>query len=146
MTRGARVVRVVETRMDVTALHRALDLTRTSKDLTWREVARQTGVCASTMSRMAQGKNPDVNAFARLVRWLNVPAEAFFVENGRPVTAPGGGDLELVAELAPLLRARRDLGERDVQFLEDLISSTVRWFRGGRSVTGVDPAALVGSS
>lgn len=130
---------VVATRMDVTALHGALDRARKSKDLTWREVSRRIGVNASTLSRMGQGKNPDVNAFARMVCWLNLPAEAFFVEAGQPVNPLGEVEPELVAQLAPLLRARKDLGERDVQLLEDLIISTVRWFRAGRSATGVDP-------
>jgi transcriptional regulator with XRE-family HTH domain len=126
---------MAETRVDVTALHGALDRARASKDLSWRELARQIGVSASTMSRLAQGQNPDINAFARMVRWLNVQAEAFIVEDGRPVNAPGEEEPELVAQLAPLLRARKDLGERDVQLLEDLISSVVRRFRADQSPT-----------
>jgi transcriptional regulator with XRE-family HTH domain len=126
---------MVETRVDVTSLHGALDRARASKDLSWRELARQIGVSASTMSRLAQGQNPDINAFARMVRWLNVQAEAFIVEDGRPVNAPGEEEPELVAQLAPLLRARKDLGERDVQLLEDLISSAVRRFRADQSST-----------
>jgi transcriptional regulator with XRE-family HTH domain len=128
---------MAETRVDVTALHGALDRARASKDLSWRELARQIGVSASTMSRLAQGQNPDINAFARMVRWLNVQAEAFIVEDGRPVNAPGEEEEEpeLIAQLAPLLRARKDLGERDVQLLEDLISSAVRRFRADQSPT-----------
>lgn len=124
---------MAETRVDVTALHGALDRARASKDLSWRELARQIGVSASTMSRLAQGQNPDINAFARMVRWLNVQAEAFIVEDGRPVNAPGEEEPELIAQLAPLLRARKDLGARDVQLLEDLISSAVRRFRADQS-------------
>lgn len=126
---------MAETRVDVTALHGALDRARASKDLSWRELARLIGVGASTMSRLAQGQNPDVNAFARIVRWLNVPAEAFIVEDGRPVNAPSDEEPELVAQLAPLLRARKDLEERDVRLLEDLISSAVRRFRADQSPT-----------
>jgi transcriptional regulator with XRE-family HTH domain len=95
------------------------------------------GVSASTMSRLAQKQNPDVNAFAKMVRWLNVPAEAFIVEDGRPVNrSPGEEEPELVAQLAPLLRARSDLKPHDVDLLESLIESAVRRFNADRASAG----------
>jgi len=38
-----------------------------------------------------------------------------------------------MTELAPLLRARKDLKPQDVEYLEDLIGATVRRFRADRS-------------
>lgn len=125
---------MADTRVDVTALYGALDAARASKKLSWRELARIIGVSASTMSRLAHDQNPDVNAFAKMVRWLNVPAEAFIVEDGHPITrSPDETEPELVAQLAPLLRARSDLNPHDVDLLESLIESAVRRFNADRA-------------
>ena len=35
------------------------------------------GVSASTLSRIEQGKVPDVDTFMKLCNWLNVPADTF---------------------------------------------------------------------
>jgi transcriptional regulator with XRE-family HTH domain len=121
------------TEVDVVALYRALDRARETRQLSWRQAAQQVGVSASTMSRLAQDLKPDVNAFARMVRWLEVPAETFIREDGELVVTPADGEQELVAQLAPLLRARRDLEEPDVQHLEELITSAVRRFKADRS-------------
>lgn len=43
---------------------------------------------------------------------------------------------DLVAELALLLRARRDLDDKDVDHLQELIRSAVRRFRADRSHEG----------
>lgn len=123
--------------VDVVALHEALEKMKAEHGTSWREIARQIGVSASTMSRLAQGFSPDVKAFARMVRWLNVPAETFIREGGHPVDPPGveGPEPELLVELAPLLRARRDLDPHDVRHLEELIGSALRRFKAEKSST-----------
>ncbi len=117
-------------RIDVPALHAALDAARGSRgDLSWRQLAAEVGVSPSTMSRLANGHRPDVDAFAALVRWLGMPAERFMLDDGgTEATKP-----ELVAELAPLLRARSDLNPEDVQYLEELIGAAVRRFASERA-------------
>ena len=47
----------------------ALDEVRDSKGLTWKEVADESEVSASTLTRMAQGKRPDVDSLAALLKW-----------------------------------------------------------------------------
>ena len=47
-------------RFDVTALHAAMDSERRSRRLTWKDVAAQSGVSASTLTRLSQGRQPDV--------------------------------------------------------------------------------------
>jgi transcriptional regulator with XRE-family HTH domain len=120
------------THIDVPALHAALDAARHSKqrgDLSWRQLAAEVGVSPSTMTRLANGHRPDVDAFVALVRWLGVPAESFMVnDEDAEATEP-----ELLAELAPLLRARRDLNSEDVEYLEDLIGAAVRRFASERA-------------
>ena len=106
-------------RLDTDALYAALDAQRAARKLSWRQLAKEVGVSPSTMTRLANGQRPDVDAFAALVRWLGQPADTFLVgDDQAPREEP-----DLVAQLAPLLRARRDLNEEDAKYLEDLIAS-----------------------
>lgn len=110
--------------VDVKGLHAALDAARVEKGLSWRQVAKEIGVSASTVSRMANGLKPDVSAFAAMTTWLRMPAESFFLRVDREIEEP-----ELTAALAPLLRARTDLKEQDVAYLQELIAAAARRFR-----------------
>ena len=46
---------------DVESFYAALDSHRQAKGLTWREVSEQSGVSQPTLSRLSQGKRPDVD-------------------------------------------------------------------------------------
>lgn len=117
-----------ELRVDVKALHAALDKARESRGLSWRQLAREIGVSASTISRMSNNLKPDVTAFAAMTTWLHMPAESFYVGSGHSST-----DLDqepdLVAQLVPLLRARKDLSGKDVEYLEEVIGAAAKRFR-----------------
>jgi transcriptional regulator with XRE-family HTH domain len=114
--------------LDVAALHAALDAERRARDMSWRQLAREVGVSPSTLTRLANGQRPDVDAFAALVHWLGMPAERFLSSD-----RPAAPEPDLLTQLAPLLRARRDLTAEDVTYLEDLIAAAVRRFRAERS-------------
>ena len=115
--------------VDVKALHAALDAARVEKGLSWRALAKELEVSPSTMSRMANGHSPDVSAFAAMTSWLRLPAESFYRHAGERTKQ----EPELVAALAPLLRARSDLSAVDVEYLEDLIGAAARRFRADRA-------------
>lgn len=115
--------------IDVRGLYAALDAVRTHKELSWRQLAREIGVSPSTFSRLANRQKPDVDSFAAMVHWLNVPAERFMVSDDEvPREEP-----ELMAELAPLLRARQDLDCDDKKYLEELIGAAMRRFTAERA-------------
>lgn len=116
--------------MNVKVLHDALDVAREEAGLSWRQLARELGVSASTISRMAQGLKPDVSAFVAMTTWLRMPAEKFYVSNA--AVDPNRPEPELVASLTPLLRARRDLSETDVEYLQEVIAAAARRFRSER--------------
>lgn len=118
--------------VDVKALHAALDAARTQQGWSWRQLAKELGVSASTMSRMAQGLRPDVTAFAAMTTWLRMPAESFYV-GAEPY---GDREPDLVASLGALLRARSDLTEKDVSYLEDVIGAAARRFTAERDEQG----------
>lgn len=48
------------------------------KRISLREAAKEAGVSASTLSRIANGELPDIESFAALVRWLDVDVNQFF--------------------------------------------------------------------
>lgn len=114
--------------VDVRSLHAALDHAREEKKMSWRQLAKDLDVSASTLSRMVNGLKPDVSAFAAMTTWLRMPAESFY-----RVSSINEDEPELVVQLAPLLRARKDLNEKDVEYLEELIGGAVRRFRADRS-------------
>lgn len=72
---------------------------------------------------------PDVAAFATMTTWLRIPADDF-IHGPRDPESP---EPDLVASLAPLLRARRDLEPEDVEHLEQLIGSAARRFHRERA-------------
>jgi transcriptional regulator with XRE-family HTH domain len=118
------------TQINVPGLYAALDAVREHLGLSWRRLAREVGVSPSTFSRLANQQKPDVDAFVAMVRWLKVPAERFMVDED---DAPPREEPELMAELAPLLRARKDLNAEDKIYLEELISAAMRRFTAERA-------------
>jgi len=121
---------MTKTRIDVQGLYAALDAERTARGLSWRQLAKEIGVSPSLLSRLGNDLRPDADGFATLVRWLNIPAEQFMIElDVERRTQP---EPDLVAQLAPLLRARRDLDKRDVAYLEEVIRATIRHVQASR--------------
>lgn len=53
-----------------------------------RDASRQAGVPVATMSRVEQGRTPDLATFRRLVEWLGVPPERFFKPTERTENTP----------------------------------------------------------
>lgn len=62
---------------DAARFYQALDTTRAARRLNWKQVAEKSGVSASTLTRLAQGKRPDVDSMAALVAWSGLSADEF---------------------------------------------------------------------
>lgn len=114
---------MTRSRLDVQALHDALDQQRRTKKLSWRQLAAEAGVSPSTLSRMTQGKRPDVDSFAALVNWLGAPAGAFLRGPSGEVIANRG---ETLAVLSTHLRADKNLSPKTVDALQDLLGAVER--------------------
>ena len=67
-----------------------------------------------------------------MTMWLRMPAESFYIRQGEQSSE----EPELVAALAPLLRARRDLKSEDVAMLEELIGAAAKRFQSEGSSRG----------
>jgi transcriptional regulator with XRE-family HTH domain len=118
-------------RLNVKSLYAALDAERSARGMSWRQLAKEVGISPSTLTRMANGHRPDVDAFAALTRWLGTPSETYLVYGDEPPQEQPA----LLTQLAPLLRARKDLTDRDVAYLEDLVGAALRRFRSERSAS-----------
>ena len=105
-------------------LYSTLDAVRKERGLSWRSLAKEIGVSPSLLSRLGNGLKPDADGFATIVAWLKVPAERFFVDD-EDSPAVVGPEPDLMAQLAPLLRARKDLTETDVDYLQKVIAATI---------------------
>lgn len=63
---------------DAAAFFSALDAIRESRGLNWRQVADESGVPASTLTRMGQGKQPSVDSLAGMKCWAGISVDRFF--------------------------------------------------------------------
>ncbi len=64
-------------RFDAAALYEAMDAERQRRDITWTQVARETRVSASTITRTRLGGRMEVDGMLNLVGWLGRPVEDF---------------------------------------------------------------------
>jgi transcriptional regulator with XRE-family HTH domain len=103
-------------RFDAAAFHTALDRTRQERGLLWKDVAREAGVSASTLTRLAQGRRPDVDGLAALVTWANLSADDFVRRADEPRSQ------DTLTKVATHLRGDRNLTPEAAEALEALIT------------------------
>jgi transcriptional regulator with XRE-family HTH domain len=58
--------------LDVPELYAHLDHKRTQAGRSWRDIAADLGLSASTFSRMKDGQRPDADALVTLIAWLDI--------------------------------------------------------------------------
>ena len=105
---------------DLGKFHAALNAQREAKGLNWKEVAQQSGVSSSTLTRMSQGKRPDVDGLALLLAWSGLDALQF---------GPTANEPEPMAKISANLRADRRLSEESAKALEDIIRVAYEKFK-----------------
>lgn len=115
--------------VNVPALYEALDAKRQAQRLSWRGLAQEMGITPSTFTRMAQGRRPDVDTFAALLRWLGMPVEAFM----DPQLDAGMKEHEPVTMIGTYLRMDRSLTPEAATALENLIRVAYARLRSDRS-------------
>jgi transcriptional regulator with XRE-family HTH domain len=108
---------------DNEAFYAALDAHRLANQLTWKQVAEQSGIAASTLTRMAQGKRPDVDGLAALLRWSGLSMESFILDSGNAEPAT-------LAQMTALLRADPTLSDRSKRTLESILKTTYTDLKG----------------
>lgn len=104
-------------RFDSDAFYAALNAARLSRQKTWKDVAEEAGVSASTLSRIGQGAKPDVNGLAALLSWSNLKAELF-------IRGAEQQEAEPIAKITALLRADPKLSSNNAKLIEEIVIST----------------------
>lgn len=116
---------MTEEKFDANAFYAALNAERLSRQLTWKDVAEESGVQASTLSRMSNGAKPDVNGLAALLKWSKLKAEMFI-----PGAADNGAEADPLAQITALLRADPNLSGPNAKLIEDIVISTYTRLKG----------------
>jgi transcriptional regulator with XRE-family HTH domain len=111
-------------RFDSDAFYAALDASRQSQKLTWKKVAEQAGVSASTLTRMAQGKRPDVDSLAALCMWGGLDAAAYMRTDMSSRAEP-----DHLAMVSTYLRSDPNLRPEAAEMLDSLIKTTYESLR-----------------
>lgn len=109
---------------DAEAFYAALDSQRQSRRLTWKKVADEAGISASTLTRMAQGRRPDVDSMAALLAWSGLKADKFITGN-----VDLKRESEPLAQITTYLRADPNLTVEAATALEAVIKATYERLR-----------------
>ena len=106
---------------DAEGFYKALNLTVCARKMNWKQVSAETGVGASTLSRMATGRQPDAGSLAALSTWagLNV---SDFVGGARRSAEP-------IAMVGKLLREDPNLDKQGAEALEAILMAAYERFR-----------------
>jgi transcriptional regulator with XRE-family HTH domain len=114
---------MAETSFDSEGFYRALAATVSARKLKWKEVSTETGVSATTLTRMAQGRKPDSASFAILATWAGLNIQDFVSlasKTRRPETA---------AKACAVFRSDPDLDDQAKRALEAVILTTYEQFK-----------------
>lgn len=107
------------------AFYRALEATVQARSLTWKQVSNETGVGASTLTRMAQSRGPDAASLAALSAWAGLNPSDF-------VDAPYKGSRpEAIAQISTLLRSDPNLDQQSAEALEAIVKTAYERLRKG---------------
>ena len=110
-------------RFDSQGFYDALDATRRSRHLNWKQVAAQSGVSASTLTRMAQGRRPDVDGLAALASWSGLKADDFVRSDAEQ------GEPEPLAMISTYLKSDPHLTPEAADALDQLVKATYERMR-----------------
>ena len=108
---------------DSGGFYQALDAARRAKNLNWKQVAAESGVSASTLTRMAQGRRPDVDGLAALASWSGLRADDYVrSDTERPEPEP-------LAMISTYLRSDKNLTAEAAAALDEVVKATYERLR-----------------
>lgn len=108
---------------DAGAFFSALDAERQARGLLWKDVAAQAKVSQSTLTRLAQGKRPDVDSLAALVDWAGLKVDDFVVR------VHGDPHQDSFGMISTYLRADQSLSPQAADALEQVVKATYQALR-----------------
>jgi transcriptional regulator with XRE-family HTH domain len=108
---------------DGDAFYRALEHTVVARAKTWKQVSQETGVSASTLTRMAKGRRPDAASLAALSAWAGLNPSDFV----KAVYKPSRG--EPMAQISTLLRTDPNLDAEAAEAVEAIVRAAYERLR-----------------
>jgi transcriptional regulator with XRE-family HTH domain len=107
---------------DADGFYTALDLQRTARRLAWKDVAAEADVSASTLTRMKQGKRPDVDSMAALAAWAGLDIDDYIARDDRREAAS-------MPKISALLRGDPNLTAASATAIEEVLRMTYERLR-----------------
>ena len=108
---------------DAQAFYAALDTQRAAQRKSWKQVAHEARVSASTLTRMGQGKRPDLDTLGALASWSGLNVDDFVV--GKRVEV----ETEPLTKMTALLRTDRNLTPEGAATLEAILKTAYEHLR-----------------
>ncbi len=108
---------------DAPAFFAALDAERAARGKNWKQVSEQAGVSQSTLTRLAQGKRPDVDSLAALVDWAGLKADDYVMRVHQAESA------NPLAMISTYLKSDRNLTPAAAAALEKVVKATYEALR-----------------
>ena len=105
---------------DAAGFYSALDAERDARGLNWKQVANEAVVSASTLTRMGQGKRPDVDSLALLCAWSGLETREFI----RNEAVQRKDEPEPLAQITTFLRSDPRLTPANASLIEQLVRTT----------------------
>ena len=118
----------VASSFNLPGFYAALDAERLARRLNWKDVSAASGVSASTLTRLSQGKRPDVDSLASLTAWLGLPVDRFM---GRRAMAFGSASP--LTQISSILRDDPDLNDDAAAALDEMIKATYARLRSKKT-------------
>jgi transcriptional regulator with XRE-family HTH domain len=107
--------------------YKALNDIRESRELTWKQVGEQTGVSASTLTRMGQGRRPDADSLAKLSAWGGINPADFVLNHNRMQDSEN-----TLPKVLALFRADPNLNTQAITALEEMVRAAYKNLREKR--------------
>lgn len=108
---------------DCEAFYAALDEIRRSKNFSWKKLADQAKVSASTLTRMGQGKLPDADTLTMLSAWSSLNPANFVTDEDLKAR-----ETESLPKILALLRADTTLSPEAITAIQDVLNVAYKRF------------------
>ena len=95
---------------------------RVNEGMNLKDVEEETGISASTLSRVERGRIPKVEDIKKLAEWLSVNVQAAGEEQSTIQS-----DEDLVRAIEVHLRARKNLSEQAAQTIARTVDAFMAW-------------------
>jgi len=116
---------------DSLGFYAALDSERRARRLNWKEISAETKVSSSTLSRMAQGKRPDVDGLASLLAWSGLDIDDFIRRDEAPpaIAASAKKEPSPMAQISAILASDTALSSESATALDEMLKATYERLR-----------------